>query len=541
MTTALLLAAAAALTACGPDGPDPSTAPAGAAPSVASNALTTPVSSVRDVRVQATKIGSVDGIPTALVGTPDGRQLLVARVTGQVEAVRLVQRGDVTVPTSVRGPVADVASLTRFDGQNRGLLGMAFVDRGRRLALSYTDLAGAVTVRTFPWSGRRVPDGAEGRVVISIPHPLAGLSGGGIAATQRGDVVLAIGDMDQKFTTPPSAQNFDSPLGSVLKIPAAELAKPSGPPMTFGPSQLLAKGLRNPWGISVDPVRSDVWLGDVGDASVEEFDRIPAARSGGIPNFGWPYLEGNRTRVEGAPASFAPTPPVFARPHAYEVCGAVGGAVYRGTNLPELYGAYVMGDLCSRRIEAMVVRGNRVRSRATIGRLDQKLVMYGTDQSGEIYALGVKGGIFRLDPEWWTVRPRSASIGTPNTTPATPPTTFDAERPPPQCGIQDVFLSLNSLSTTPRDRIPGIVANAERLMSNAAAGAPPRMRDDVLKFREALDKVIAVGRANDWDFTKPELQRTFEAAQGTTGEFAPYSDVINRLIEDLAACPGVGL
>ena len=59
---------------------------------------------------------------------------------------------------------------------------------------------------------------------------------------------------------------------------------------------IIAKGLRNPFRISVDPVTFDVWVCDVGSDFAEEVNVIPnpLAQPAGaaIPNFGWPCFEG---------------------------------------------------------------------------------------------------------------------------------------------------------------------------------------------------------------------------------------------------------
>ena len=63
--------------------------------------------------------------------------------------------------------------------------------------------------------------------------------------------------------------------------------------------KILAYGLRNPFRFTFRPgFNNQVWLGDVGNATWEEIDKIPVPTgSGSIPatgnNFGWPCYEGN--------------------------------------------------------------------------------------------------------------------------------------------------------------------------------------------------------------------------------------------------------
>lgn len=497
------------------------------------------VSTVAGVRVNVTQIGAVTGIPTAATEDPTGAFLLVARVTGQVMQLRLERRGEVIVPVPQDDPVLDVSSRTQFDGQNRGLLGMVFSGDGSRLVVSYTDLSGAITVESFAWAGGAPVSLDTGIIAASVPHPLAGLSGGGIDRLPDGDLVLTIGDMDVKYTTPPSAQDLTSPLGAVTRIPAAALTA-GGEPAPVTSEQVLAKGLRNPWGVSVDPRTSDIWLGDVGDQRAEEINRIPGATLGDpVVNFGWPYLEGSLPKVEGMPDGLQITPAVIERGHEFEVCGAVGGAVYRGPRIPALAGAYVYGDLCSSEIRAAAVRDGAVIDQGPIGGIDQKVVQFGRGTDGEVYVLGIDGGVYRMDPSSWSVAPLTGLIGRPDTAPTSSTTTIDpGAAPPAACGMVDVFAELDSLTTLPPDEIRARVDRAQVLVANAAAGPPSALTDDIREFQRLFEISIAFGASKGWDFADPELAAYYADVFAGRGQFVGYSDLLNRLITELEACPG---
>ena len=55
--------------------------------------------------------------------------------------------------------------------------------------------------------------------------------------------------------------------------------------------RVYAYGLRNPWRFSFDRATGDMWIGDVGQGTIEEIDRIKAGTPRGT-NFGWSYYEG---------------------------------------------------------------------------------------------------------------------------------------------------------------------------------------------------------------------------------------------------------
>jgi len=74
----------------------------------------------------------------------------------------------------------------------------------------------------------------------------------------------------------------------------------------------------------------------------------------------------------------------------------VGGHVYRGTQLRGLQGAYVYGDVCDGRIRALAsARGRPLRHR-DLGLRLPGLVSFAESHAGELYALSLAGGIYRL-------------------------------------------------------------------------------------------------------------------------------------------------
>ncbi len=58
------------------------------------------------------------------------------------------------------------------------------------------------------------------------------------------------------------------------------------------PPETWAMGLRDPRRSSFDRATGDLWIGDVGQDSFEEVNRIPAGVS--KLNFGWSHMEGEQ-------------------------------------------------------------------------------------------------------------------------------------------------------------------------------------------------------------------------------------------------------
>jgi MYXO-CTERM domain-containing protein len=120
--------------------------------------------------------------------------------------------------------------------------------------------------------------------------------------------------------------------------------------------ETYAYGFRNPYRMGFDRLTGDLWAADVGQdrntVSREEVDRIV---KGG--NYGWVVKTGTQIndRPTANPTNTYPLPtnvtlidPVAQYATTNNGTGGlaiIGGYVYRGSALPQLYGKYVFGDL----------------------------------------------------------------------------------------------------------------------------------------------------------------------------------------------------
>ena len=102
----------------------------------------------------------------------------------------------------------------------------------------------------------------------------------------------------------------------------------------------------------------------------------------------------------------------------------------------------------------------------------------------------------------------------------------------------DVFAELDSLTTLPPDEIRARVDRAQVLVANAAAGPPSALTDDIREFQRLFEISIAFGASKGWDFADPELAAYYADVFADRGQFVGYSDLLNRLITELEACPG---
>src|SRR5437588_3681114 len=183
-------------------------------------------------------------------------------------------------------------------------------------------------------------------------------------------------------------QRLDTLLGKMLRIdprPSNGRAYgiPSGNPFvgrSGARPEIWAYGLRNPWRYTFDRATGDLWIGDVGQNMWEEIDFQRAGSKGG-QNYGWSRMEGNH------PYKGQITPglvrPVYEYSHQGGGCAVVGRYVYRGSRIPALRGAYLLGDDCLGPIVALAQVNGRVVQRRTLPISVQSLSSFGEDQTGE--------------------------------------------------------------------------------------------------------------------------------------------------------------
>ncbi|HEX7652289.1 MAG TPA: PQQ-dependent sugar dehydrogenase, partial [Verrucomicrobiae bacterium] len=112
-------------------------------------------------------------------------------------------------------------------------------------------------------------------------------------------------------------------------------------------TELYAVGLRNPWRFYIDFTTSNLWCGNVGQDAFEGVYLITNAQ-----NCGWPYYEQSHPgpKSGSTPAGFKYTPPVWDYPHGsstYQGNCMIGGILYRGRQIPSLYGYYLCADYVS--------------------------------------------------------------------------------------------------------------------------------------------------------------------------------------------------
>jgi cysteine-rich repeat protein len=349
------------------------------------------------------------------VATPplDPNRLFIVEQGGRI---RVFENG-----VLLAAPFLDLSGRVSCCGE-RGLLGLAFhpdYEENGRFFIDYTNRAGDTVIARY----RRGDDATRAdpeseQILLTIDQPFANHNGGQLAFGPDGFLYVGMGDGGSRNDPFDNAQNDEVPLGKLLRLDVEMEAPPfyrvpaSNPHPERGDvlGLVWANGLRNPWRFSFDRATGDLYIGDVGQANVEEVDVQPASSSGG-ENYGWDVFEGS-TCFEPAPLPECPVPPdgyVFpvVEYRHNEGCSVTGGYVYRGCAMPDLRGAYFYGDYCSAFVRSFVLRDGaatdehdwtqELRSPGTPAITD--ISSFGEDARGEVYVVDIRGLVFKLVPK----------------------------------------------------------------------------------------------------------------------------------------------
>lgn len=329
--------------------------------------------------------------PVALSQRPDDTTLYVAEKGGRIKAVR---GGKVT------STVLDISSQVTNEGE-QGLLGLAFNPKSDKFYIYFTDRAAPTrhqVVREYTFSDGK---GTSPRDILVMDDPYGNHNGGNVLFGPDGHLYIGTGDGGSAGDPQNRAQDLDSLLGKMLRIdPNSSGDDPYHSPSTNpfvgrdGRDEIWSFGLRNPWRWSFDKSNGDLWIGDVGQYIWEEINRQPGSAKG--TNYGWRLREGNHQFRGPAPPGHVG--PAFEYNHDDGNCSVTGGYVYRGSKIPNLYGAYLFADFCVGRLRGFVYQDGRAQGHRFLGPETQQFASFGQDSSGELYVMSLGGGFYRIDP-----------------------------------------------------------------------------------------------------------------------------------------------
>ena len=242
--------------------------------------------------------------------------------------------------------------------------------------------------------------------MLTQDQPFEDHNGGNIVFGPDGYLYTAFGDGGRPAEPNYNSQMPDTFLGKMLRIDVStDMTDPE--PYSIPPDnpfldepeflpEIWALGLRNPWRFTFDRATGDIYIGDVGQWLYEELDFQPGDSTGG-ENYGWSALEGHHRYLEDETVRGGVyVSPIHEYPHDIGL-SITGGYVYRGESMPSLQGVYVYGDYIGGQVWLM--QRDAVGDWQNMNFMDTNFVIssFGEDESGELYLVGYKGGIYRLE------------------------------------------------------------------------------------------------------------------------------------------------
>ena len=356
----------------------------------------TGVSQYRGADIGFTEVARGFARPVHLVAVPGESGRLVI-----LEQAGLARIGN---PGGVWRDFLDHREVVSSEGE-QGLLSLAFHPQylsNGRVFVYYTVGAGDVRLSEFKVTGAKggvVVDPKSERILLQINQRFSNHFGGQLLFGSDAFLYVGIGDGGSEGDPDNNAQRLDSLLGKILRIDVDSLSDdlaygiPSDNPFVDQPDakgEVWALGLRNPWRFSIDRATDRMWIADVGSLSWEE---VNIGVRGG--NYGWKILEGTHCFAEGCSRGDSVlVGPIweYGRDRGMAV---IGGLVYRGCALPDLWGLYFFSDYKppDSPLWSLHLHGDSVGpgslSLETTGAVISSL---GEDSAGELYALDHLGG-----------------------------------------------------------------------------------------------------------------------------------------------------
>jgi uncharacterized repeat protein (TIGR03806 family) len=331
-------------------------------------------------------------LPVAMIPSPtDASQFYVVEKKGVIR--RVSTDGVATV-------FADIVARVNSSPNEAGLLGFALHPRfatNGLVFLSYTKPSSSssanlrsVLARAKSNDGGLTLDTSSIVELVTFDQPYSNHNGGCIAFGKDGFLYAAFGDGGSAGDPQGNGQNTNTLLGKMLRIDVDNgnpYAIPADNPFRAGGGkpEIFAYGLRNTWRFSFDRLTGDLWAGDVGQNKYEEIDKIVV---GG--NYGWGRREARHCYTTAPCTIEGAIDPIVEYDHGQGI-SVTGGYVYRGSQIPELYGRYLYGDFGSGKIWSIGVDEANPTPKVLVTS-SYSIASFAQDNAGELYVLDYASG-----------------------------------------------------------------------------------------------------------------------------------------------------
>ncbi|MGH7177061.1 MAG: PQQ-dependent sugar dehydrogenase [Tepidisphaeraceae bacterium] len=254
---------------------------------------------VNDPTLRVNKyVGGFDS-PTGVAFLDDaGTALVTEKNSGKV---KLVQNRQI---------VRTVLDLPVSNGSERGLLSIALSPNfaSDKLVYLYHTVAAADggspisnKIARYRWDGTSLI--FDRKIIDLLPGPGPNHDGGKIVFDRNGKLLTVIGDLNRDERT----TNFEN-AATTNRVAAILRLQPNGSHIPTNPfstgtttgagvavDDIYAYGVRNSFGIAVDPVTGDLWDSENGAGEFDEINRVPPGF-----NSGWQDIMGPKARNGGS-------------------------------------------------------------------------------------------------------------------------------------------------------------------------------------------------------------------------------------------------
>lgn len=317
------------------------------------------------------------------------------------------------------GVFLDIETLVNDTGSEEGLLGLAFHPDYPDTPYCFVNYTAANPRRTVVerYTVTSNPDSADatsGYTLLEVNQPYSNHNAGQLAFGPDGMLYIGMGDGGSGGDPLGNGQNRQTLLGSMLRVDvdtagaSLNYGIPPDNPYFQNPDgfreEIWAYGFRNPWRFSFDEVSGWLWVADVGQSAWEEVDVVYSAG-----NFGWNILEGSHCYPAPPCDSTGLQLPVWEYEHPGGARRSItGGYVYRGADVPELWGKYVFGDYITGEVWALRYNGVDPATHTFLMDTPLSISTFGIDEHDNLYVVNYSGGtIWRF-----VANPTAVSEGT---------------------------------------------------------------------------------------------------------------------------------
>ena len=244
-----------------------------------------------DASLVAEPVAEGFAYPTSMAFVGDDELLVLEKETGGVYLL--------TGGTKTQLLKADVSK-----GAEQGLLGVAVTGApgGSKYVFIYlteSDSAGnplGNRIYRYNWDGNALTDKSLMLELPAVPGPIH--NGGKLAASEKNELFAVIGDVNRQVTGPltnePSGEIDDTAVIVRMNLDGEPLG--DNPFVSYGKKSLsyyYAYGVRNSFGMDIDPVTGVLWATENGPDKYDELNVIEPGM-----NSGWKKLTGPMARSE---------------------------------------------------------------------------------------------------------------------------------------------------------------------------------------------------------------------------------------------------